>query len=99
ETNLVVQPAANVQLTPEFLSPLADEMRSNSPALKAAYARTNAAFAEVKAVRTWEDPMARVGGVAAREEMRADEGDILYGGDQKLPLFGKPELAPSIARP
>jgi outer membrane protein TolC len=42
--------------------------------------------------------MAKLGGMAAREEMRADEGDIIYGVEQKLPLFGKPELARQVAR-
>jgi len=42
--------------------------------------------------------MARLGGMAAREEMRADEGDLIYGVEQKLPLFGKAKLARSVAR-
>jgi outer membrane protein TolC len=87
-----------VRVTPEYLSGLAEEMRTNSPALQAAYARTNAAQAEIDAVRTWEDPMLRLGGMAAREEMRADEGDLIYGVEQKLPLFGKPRLARDVAR-
>ncbi len=36
--------------------------------------------------------------MAAREEMRADEGDLIYGVEQKLPLFGKPGLARAVAR-
>jgi outer membrane protein TolC len=88
----------NVPITPEFLTRLAGEMRTNNPSLQAAYARTNAARAGVNAVRTWEDPTARLGGVAAREEMRADDGDILYGFEQKLPLFGKPQLARRVAQ-
>src|ERR1041385_7538378 len=35
---------------------------------------------------------------SAREEMRADDGDILYGVEQKLPLFNKPALARRAAR-
>ena len=73
-------------------------MRGRSPALQAAWARTNAAAAGVGAVRTWEDPKAFLGGMAAREEMRADEGDLMYGVEQKLPLFGKPKLARQVAR-
>ncbi len=59
---------------------------------------TNAAAAGVAAVRTWDDPMLMVGGMGAREDMRADEGDILYGVEQKLPLFGKPRLERNVAR-
>jgi len=87
-----------IRLTPAYINELAEEMRGKHPALQAAWARTNASAASVGAVRTWEDPMARLGGMAAREEMRADEGDVIYGVEQKLPLFGKPKLARSVAR-
>ncbi len=85
-------------LTPELVNQFAEEMRTNHPALAAAAARTNAAAAGVAAVRTWEDPMFRFGGMAAEEMMRADDGDILYGAEQKLPLWGKPALARRVAR-
>ena len=88
----------SVQLAPEFIARLAEEMRTNHPALLAMVARTNAAAAGVRAVRTWDDPMLRVGGLAAREDMRADDGDIIYGAEQKLPLFGKPALARRAAQ-
>jgi cobalt-zinc-cadmium efflux system outer membrane protein len=92
-------PATNViRLTPAYINELAEEMRGKSPALQAAAARTNAAAANVGTVRTWDDPMARVGGMAAREDMRASEGDLMYGVEQKLPLFGKPNLARRVAR-
>jgi outer membrane protein TolC len=92
-------PATNaVTVTPEFVNQLAEEMRTNHPALLAANARTNAAAASVSAVRTWEDPMLRVGGLVAREEMRADDGDVIYGAEQRLPLFGKSALARRVAR-
>ena len=87
-----------VRLTPAYVNELAEEMRGKHPALQAAWARTNAAAANVGTVRTWEDPKAFLGGMAAREEMRADEGDLIYGVEQKLPLFGKPNLARQVAR-
>jgi outer membrane protein, heavy metal efflux system len=93
------QSATNViQLTPAYINQLAEEMRGRHPALQAAWARTNAAAAGVRAVRTWDDPMVQLGGMAAREPMRADEGDIMYGVEQKLPLFSKPKFARSVAR-
>jgi outer membrane protein TolC len=91
ETNVVL-------LTPDYLSELAEEMRTNSPALQASYARTNAASANVGAVRTWEDPMVRLGGMGARDDMRTSEGDLIYGAEQKLPLFGKPRLHRGVAQ-
>jgi outer membrane protein TolC len=90
-TNVVV-------LTPELVNQFAEEMLTNHPALAAAAARTNAAAAGIAAVRTWEDPMLKVGVMAAEEMMRMNEGDLGYGVEQKLPLWGKPELARRVAR-
>ena len=92
-------PATNViRLTPAYINELAEEMRGKSPALQAAWARTNEAAANVGTVRTWDDPMAHLGGMAARDDMRESEGDLMYGVEQKLPLFGKPDLARRVAR-
>ena len=87
-----------VVLTPELVNQFAEEMRTNHPALAAAAARTNAAAAGLAAVRTWEDPVFRFGGLAAEESMRREDGDILYGAEQKLPLWGKPALARRVVR-
>ncbi|MBI5384794.1 MAG: TolC family protein [Verrucomicrobia bacterium] len=78
-------------LTTALISQLADEMRTNHPALRSMDARTRAASAGAAAVRTWEDPMVRLGSQVAETAMRADEGDLIYGVEQKLPLFGKPQ--------
>jgi outer membrane protein TolC len=86
-----------VLLTADYLNDLSEELRTNHPALHAARARSDAAQANVQTIRTWEDPMARVGGMAAQDEMRADDGDLLYGIEQRLPLFGKPKLARRVA--
>ena len=48
-------------------------LRTNHPALAAAAARTNAAAAGIAAVRTWEDPMLKVGAMAAEQMMRAED--------------------------
>jgi outer membrane protein TolC len=81
---------APLQLTPELITQFANEMAAQHPALLAARARTNAAAANVKSVRTWEDPMARIGGMSAERMMRRDDGDVFYGAEQKLPVFGQP---------
>lgn len=91
-------PTNTVLVTPSFITLLAEELRTNHPALQAAAARTNAAAANVASVRTWDDPMVRVGGMAAETMMRAGEGDLLYGVEQKLPLFGKPQRARAVAQ-
>lgn len=80
-----------VELTPEYITELSDQLQERNPLLGAARARTNAAGAAVKAVPTWEDPMASVGGMAAERMMRQEDGDLFYGVEQKLPLFGRPQ--------
>src|SRR4051794_41070446 len=80
-----------VRITPAFLTELSEELRTNKPAVHAVRWRANAAAANARTVRTWEDPMAKIGGMGARTEMRADDGDLIYGVEQKLPLFGKPK--------
>jgi outer membrane protein TolC len=66
--------------------------------LKAAGARTTAAAANVASIRQWEDPKASLGYMAARTANRADDGDVIYGVEQKLPLFKKPESARLVAQ-
>lgn len=80
-----------VELTPAVVNVLADTLRTNNPALLAAGARSDAAGANVAAVRTWEDPMLILGGMFADSMMREEDGDLLYGVEQKLPLFGRPK--------
>ena len=87
-----------LQLTPALVNQFAEEMRTNHPALAAARARTNAAAAGVAAVRSWDDPVLRFGRLAAREDFRASDGDLIYGAEQKLPLWSKPEFARRVAR-
>jgi outer membrane protein TolC len=42
--------------------------------------------------------MLRFGVMGADTEFRADDGDLLLGVEQKLPLFGKPQAARKVAR-
>ena len=93
-----VPPTSRVQLTAAYINRLAEELRTNNPTLQAARERTNAAAANVNAVRTWEDPKAMLGGMLARQQLSMDDGDIMYGLEQKLPLFGKEKLARRVAR-
>jgi cobalt-zinc-cadmium efflux system outer membrane protein len=86
-----------IVVTPEYVNRQAEAMRTNHPALHASTARVRSAESGMEAVRTWEDPMIKLGYMAAETEMRAAEGDLIYGFDQKLPLFGKPRLAREAA--
>lgn len=86
-----------VQLTAAYINALAEEARTNNPALRAADARASAASANAKTIVTWADPMASFGVMAAEREMRRDDGDLLYEVQQPLPLWGKPQAERRMA--
>lgn len=94
-----IPPATNaVVVSPQFIGALAAEARTNHPALRAADLRADAAVWNAAGVRTWEDPMAKFGVMGADRMRRADDGDLIYGVEQKLPLFGKPQAMRAVAR-
>jgi outer membrane protein TolC len=88
----------SIVVTPAFLNQLADEARTNNPALLAARARVEAAEADRAAVRTWQDPTLLFGGAPGSTAMRQEQGDIVYGVEQGLPLWGKARAAREIAQ-
>jgi outer membrane protein TolC len=94
-----VSAADDVLLTPALVNGYADQARTNNPAFQAAVARTHAARFGVAGVRRWEDPMLKMGGFVAtdRGPNLAEEGDLIYGVEQKLPLFGKSKAARGVA--
>ena len=94
------KPATNaVVISTDFINRLVAEARTNNPALKAADSRVRAAAFNAGAVRTWDDPMAMFGGsVYSEKGFKANEdGNLAYGVEQKLPLWGRPKLARKIA--
>jgi outer membrane protein TolC len=88
-----------VEITPEFVDRLVLEARGQNPGLEAASSRVEAAKSAVAAVRTWEDPIASFGlwGSTSRGFEASQEGNLIYGLDQKLPLYGRPELMRKLA--
>ncbi len=88
-----------VEITSGLIDRLVAEARSRNPALQAAEARTEAAAAAAAAVRTWEDPTASFGlwDSTPRGMPASQEGNLVYGLDEKLPLYGRPDLARKIA--
>ncbi len=88
-----------IAITPELIDGLLLEAEGTSPALQAAGARTDAAAAALGAVRTWDDPTASFGlrGATARGSPSSMEGNLIYGVDQKLPLYGRPDLMRKVA--
>jgi len=97
-TNDISSATNRVTLTPQYINLLAEEMRAAHPALRAAYARTNAAAANVRSVKIWDDPMVSVGGMISERSMRAEDGDLIYGAEQKLPVFGKTQAERRMAQ-
>ncbi|HVT30132.1 MAG TPA: TolC family protein, partial [Lacipirellulaceae bacterium] len=88
-----------VAVTTELIHRLALEARTNNPSFRAAGSRLKAAELNADTVRTWEDPMGRLGGegFTARGMDPAQMGDLLYGVEEKLPLWGKPRAARKFA--
>ncbi len=87
-----------VPLTPLYLSALAEEARANHPGLRAATARSRAAAENERAVKLWDDPEFMFGGIVGPGVMREEEGDLVYGLEQKLPINGKPQAERAVAR-
>lgn len=90
--------AAPVRLTPAVLQDFSEEMRTNHPGLRSFYARIDAAEANVRSVRVWEDPQVMAGGIAGKGMMREEDGDLIVGVEQKLPLFGKWQAQRALAQ-
>lgn len=90
---------SSLEITPGLIDRLAAEAESQNPAIQAADARVQAATAAAAAVRTWEDPTVSFGvwtpGSSGFEA--SEQGNLVYGLDQKLPLHGRPELMRQVA--
>jgi cobalt-zinc-cadmium efflux system outer membrane protein len=86
-------------ITPELIDRLMAEAKNANPALEAAGARTDAADEAVGSVRTWDDPTFSFGLWRSSSQgfSSSEQGNIIYGIDQKLPVFGRPELARTVA--
>jgi outer membrane protein TolC len=94
------QPTNSVVVSSDLILRLAEEARTNNPALRAANARVRAAEFNAGSIRTWEDPMGMFGGetFSPRGMPPEMEGDVIYGVEQKLPLWGKPKANRKVAR-
>ncbi len=71
-----------------LLSRLRAEASRTHPSAEAGKQRAAASGQDVRAVRLWDDPMVGLGFMAADTVMRADQGDLIFGVEQKLPKPG-----------
>src|SRR6266487_1148885 len=88
-----------IVISTAFINRLVAEARTNNPSLKAADSRVRSATLNAEAVRTWEDPMAMFGGsvYSSRGFDPSEYGNLAYGVEQKLPLWGRPKLTRRVA--
>src|SRR5260221_14642336 len=88
-----------VVISTALINRLVAEARTNNPSLKAADSRVRSATLNAEGVRTWDDPMAMFGGSVYSSQgfKPSEDGNLAYGVEQKLPLWGKPKLNRRVA--
>src|SRR6267142_2258801 len=93
------EPTNVVAISTDYINRLVAEARTNNPSLKAADSRVRSATLNAEAVRTWEDPTALFGGsvYSDRGFNPSEDGNLAYGVEQKLPLWGRPKLTRRVA--
>ena len=93
-----VEHPQTVTLNAAVISHYAEFARTNHPRSKAAVARIAATQADAGSIRTWEDPTFKLGGTisSGRGPGLREDGDLIYGAEQKLPLFGKAQLQRTV---
>lgn len=91
--------AAPIVATPEWIELQSGALNAGHPGLKSARARFDAATAEAAGVRRLADPSVRLGGAVFDERNMSarEEGNLVYGFDQKLPVMGKESAARKVA--
>lgn len=85
------------QVTPELLTQLAEEALTNNAAMQAYRARVKAAEHHERSIPLFKDPEIMAGGMAAERMMREEDGDVMFGVEQELPVFGKEKAARKVA--
>ena len=85
-------------VTPALINELAEEARQNNSALLAAESRLIAAQQNAQSIPKWRDPQVMAGGMIAETMMREEDGDVMYGVEQMLPVFGKEKAAIAAAQ-
>jgi outer membrane protein TolC len=85
-------------LTPQLVNELAEEARTNNAGLWASRSRLRAAEENARSIPLWRNPELMAGGMAADRPMREEQGDIIFGVEQMLPVFGKEKTLRAAAK-
>ncbi|HEY3916121.1 MAG TPA: TolC family protein [Verrucomicrobiae bacterium] len=87
-------PTNGVVITSDFITVLMNEAQTNNPSQLAASLRVKAAAANVDSIRVWDDPMFMFGGAVFSPQgfSPSANGNLVYGIQEKLPLWGMPKL-------
>ncbi len=88
-TSMASSETNRLKLTSAVLGSYSEELRTNSPAIKAAQARRTSAEFRFAGVRSWANPDVSLGISLASRPKREDDGDLVYGVSQSLPLWGR----------
>lgn len=93
-------PTNAIVITSDLIAQLMAEAQTNNPGQLAANSRVKASAANVGSIRVWDDPMFLFGGsvFSPRGMDPAMMGDLTYGIQEKLPLWGMPKLNRQMAR-
>lgn len=99
DTNPGQHPSSSPALTSSVLKQWAEQMRTNSSAMASSRSQIEAMRQSEKAVRVWEDPKLKLGVYTAsrRGPRLSEEGDLQYGAEQQLPLWGKARAEREVA--
>ena len=98
EAATIVEGTNTISLSPTVLTALFEEGRTNNSGLRVTEARVTASQFGTETVRIWEDPKFSFGGVLSgpRRGRIEEDGDLVYGVEQKLPLWSRPRLSRDI---
>ncbi len=84
----------SLAVSPTVLLGLFEEARTNNSSLRVTEARVIAGQLDTETVRSWDDPKFSFGTVLSgpRRGRIEEDGDLVYGVEQKLPLWNRPRL-------